>query len=101
MHEVLHVVLLAPGIMQHSYEPLVPLPLFNARVGLHCLLQSKVCLYGNLISQVSLASCDFSSLDSTQLLSPSRSRLRFLDGTQLVRSIARHANVVVALENEL
>lgn len=64
-------------------------------------MQREAGLYVVLISQISLASSNFSSLNSTQLLSPTRSRLRFFDGTQLVGSVARHADVIVALENEL
>ena len=100
MHD-LRIVLLTPGIMQLSYAPLMPFHPFNAKVGLHCLMQTKVWLHVDLISQIALAACHFSSLNCTQLLSPTRSRLRFLDGTQLVGSVARHADVVVALENEL
>lgn len=87
--------------MQRYYAPLVPIPLFNAKVGLHCLMQRKACLYVNLVSHIPFASGNLSSLNRTQFLSPTRSRLRFLDGTQLVGSVARHADVVVALENEL
>lgn len=101
MHDVLHADLSAPGIMQHYYAPLVPPFLINAKVGSHCLMQGKGCLCARLVSQIPLAPSYLSSLNSTQLLSPTRSRLRFLDGTQLVGSVARHANVVIALENEL
>ncbi len=64
-------------------------------------MQSKACLYVNLVSQIPFAPSDLSSLNSTQFLSPTWSRLRFLNCTQLVRSVARHADVVVALENKL
>lgn len=101
MHEVLHAVLSAPGIMQHDYSPLVPPALINAKVGSHCLVQGKICIYVNLVSQIPLAPSYLGSLNSAHFLSPTRSRLRFLDGTQLVGSVARYADVVVALENEL
>lgn len=85
----------------NDMRPLVPFPLFDAKANLNGLMRNTACLYGTLDSQIPLAPSDLSSLNSTQLLSPTRSRLRFLDGTQLVGSVARHANVVVALENEL
>lgn len=91
----------APGIKQQKHVPLMPYPLFDAKAGLNCLMRITACLYATLDSQIPLAPSNLSSLNSTQLLSPTRSRLRFLDGTQLVGSVARHANVVVALENEL
>lgn len=64
-------------------------------------MQSKACLDVILVSQIPLAPSNFSSLNGTQLLSPPRSRLCFLDSTQLVGSVARHADIIVALENEL
>lgn len=59
------------------------------------------CSYVDPVSQIPLAPSDFGSLNGTQLLSPTRSRLCFLNRTQLIRSIARNTNVVVALKNEL
>ena len=79
----------------------MPFALFDAKAGLESLTQSKASLYVTFDSQIPLAPRNFSGLNGTQLLSPTRSRLRFLNGTQLVGSVARHANVVIALENEL
>ena len=86
--------------MQHC-APIVALPHFNAKVVRIALCEVKASLYVNLVSQIPFAPSDFSSLNSTQFLSPTWSRLHLLDGTQLVGSVARHAEVVVALENEL
>lgn len=49
----------------------------------------------------SLALSNLGSLNGRHLLSPTLSRLRFLDCTQVVSGKARYAHVVVALEHEL
>ena len=64
-------------------------------------MQSKACLSRIIISQVPLSPSDLGSLDSAQFLSPPGSRLRFSDGTQLVRCVARYADIVVPLQDEL
>lgn len=101
MHDVFNVFLSAPGIMQHYYAPIVAPTPFPHQNRLALPLQGKACSYVSLISQIPLTPSNFSSLNSTQLLSPTLSRLHFLNGTQLIGSIARNADVVIALENEL
>lgn len=53
------------------------------------------------ISQIRLSPRDFRSLDGTQLLGPSLRGLDLLHGAQLVRGVARDADIVVAFEDEL
>ncbi len=53
------------------------------------------------ISQIRLPPRNLRSLDGTQLLGPSLRRLDLLHGAQLIRGVARDADVVVAFEDEL
>jgi len=53
------------------------------------------------ISQIRLPPRNLRSLDGTQLLGPSLRRLDLLHRAQLVRGVARDADVVVAFEDEL
>ena len=62
---------------------------------------SKACLHRDTVSQIPLPPSNLGSLNSAQFLSPSGSRLRFADGTQLVRCVARDADIVVPLQDEL
>lgn len=48
-----------------------------------------------------LATCNLCGLDSTHLADPSRSRLYLPNGTDLVASVTRDANVVATLQSEL
>lgn len=52
-------------------------------------------------SQIRLPPRNLRSLDGTQLLGPSLRRLDLLHRAQLVRGVARDADVVVAFEDEL
>lgn len=74
---------------------------FRRQSPLECLMQSTACRYYIFDSQIPLPPSNLSSLNSAHLLGPTSSRLGFLDGTQLVGSVARHANVVIALEDKL
>ena len=51
--------------------------------------------------QIRFPTSDLSGLHGAQLLRPGLRRLHLLDGAQLVRGEARHADVVVALEDHL
>ena len=51
--------------------------------------------------QISLPSCDLGRLHGAQLLRPRLRRLHLLYCPQLIRGIARHADIVVALEDHL
>lgn len=84
-----------------TMRPLCPPTPFPHQSRLALPLQGQACRFVNLISQIPLTPSNFSSLNSTQLLSPTRSRLHFFNGTQLIGSVARYADVVIALENEL
>ena len=50
---------------------------------------------------IGLSPSDLGGLHRTHLLRPSLRRLELLHRTDFVRSISRHANVVVAFQNEL
>ena len=52
-------------------------------------------------SQIRLSTRNLGGLDGTQLLGPSLRGLDLLDGAQLVRGVARDADVVVAFEDQL
>lgn len=55
----------------------------------------------NEIRLFSLALSNLGSLNGRHLLSPTLSRLRLLDSTQVISSKARDAHVVVAFKHEL
>ena len=64
-------------------------------------MQSKACLHRDVVSQIPLSPSNLGSLNSAQFLGPTGRRLRFSDGTQLVRCVARYADIVVPLQDEL
>jgi len=65
------------------------------------LLRLTLPTHPSSISRIRLPPRNLCSLDSTQLLGPSLRRLDLLHGPQLVRGVARDADVVVAFEDEL